>query len=700
MTAWQSAFRKVTQTLAPDIFIGPQITPKEVDWDRLVSIDFETYYDQDYTLSKLSTSEYVRDPRFKAQMMYLKVGRKPAKIVPPNRIKAELRKINWATHALLCHHTQFDGLILSHHYGVVPSYYYDTLSMARALHTNEIGAGLNEVSVFYGGQGKLEGVLEETRGVRDWSPALFKQTAPYCLNDGDEMLRVFECMLPKMPDSEMDLINLVVRMFCDPVLVVNLPRVQAELERELKRREALMETIIDVSVYEPVIKEILKTKAERALTGKERHELIVKRVIGSNERFADLLRSAGVDPPVKLSPAWMKKPSSERTEADKWIYAFGKDDLDFIGLPDSPKRWTESFDLDTTDGLKAHIARQERLQHLVDTRIAVKSTTNITRAERFLTAGANGMRLPVYYAFSRAVTHRLGGGDKRNMQNLTRGGELRKSIEAAPGHVLVVGDSGQIEARTNGWLWGQQDLMVAFREADTGLGLDAYCRFASKIYARVITKTDKTERFVGKVCVLGLGFGMGPLKLQLTLAKGALGGPPVYFTLDQCNIIVNTYRRVNHAIHKGWGICNRIIEDMAAGRTGRHGPLEWEANTVWLPNGLALKYPDLRYTVDEDDGTGAWTYQSGDVRKKIYGALLCENIVQALARIIVMDQMLELSRSVRIVMTTHDEIVAMPRKAAAELTARRMHKIMTTPPEWAPDIPLASEVDYAVEYSK
>ena len=219
-----------------------------------------------------------------------------------------------------------------------------------------------------------------------------------------------------------------------------------------------------------------------------------------------------------------------------------------------------------------------------------------------------------------------------NMQNLTRGGELRLSILAPKGYAMCVQDSGQIEARVNAWLWGQQDLLDAFATADkwnkktmgvaTGDNRDAYCRFADSVYGREITTDDSTERFVGKVCVLGLGYQMGGPKLQMTLAKGALGGPPVYFSLEQCKGIVTSYRAVNHRIANGWNICKRIIEDMAIGREGSHGPINWEANTIWLPNGMALKYPDLQKSTDEN-GWDAWTYQSGDQRKKIYGGLLC-----------------------------------------------------------------------------
>lgn len=707
--SWTSALRKQAVPVGPTFstFCRPNIPQHTVDWARLVSLDFETYWDTEYTLKKMSTSEYVRDPRFKAQMVGIKIGGAKTKIVPHARIAAELRKINWTTHALLSHNTQFDGLILSHHYGIQPSFVYDSLAMARGLYSSDIGAGLDEVSLYLGGKGKTEGGLDGTQGVINWPKALFDKVSVYCTNDVEEMLRIFKLMLPLMPADEIDLINVITKMFTDPVLKVDIPRVQAELTRELDIREKLMYAAVNPARYDfdgdlydkPLHAKLLKGKVERALIGVERDMQIIKRIIGSDEKFADLLRAEGVEVPQKLSPAWMKLDKAAREERidDKYAYAFAKDDADFINLPNMVESW--GFDLDDVEQVKLMVAKQERLQALVDVRIAVKSTTNITRAQRFLNAGANGWSLPVGYAYSRAHTHRLGGNNKMNMQNLTRGGELRLSILAPKGYALCVQDSGQIEARVNGWLWGQNDLLDAFRAADTGTGRDAYCNFADLVYNREITKADKMERFVGKVCVLGLGFQMGALKLQITLAKGALGGPPVYFTLEQCKIIINTYRLKNARIRMGWDVCKSIIEDMAAGREGSWGPIHWEANTIWLPNGMALKYPDLRKAQDEQ-GWDSWTYQSGKQRKKIYGGLLCENIVQALARIIVLGQTLAISRKYRIVMTTHDEAVAMATLKASPSCIKFMEKCMRTAPAWCKDIPLNCEGGFDVRYSK
>ncbi|MDP2371888.1 hypothetical protein, partial [Rhodoferax sp.] len=493
-------------------------------------------------------------------------------------------------------------------------------------------------------------------------------------------------------------------------------RVEKELERELDRREKLMYAAVDPAAWADA--KLLKGK-EKDLVGVERDMLTIKRVIGSNERFAELLRTEGVEPPMKISPAWMKRSKEEREdETDKYAYAFAKDDIKFTDLPNQVDEW--GFDLNNPSDVALMVAKQERLQALVDVRIAVKSTTNVTRAQRFLTAGANGMSLPIGYAYYRAHTGRWGGQNKMNMQNLTRAyydankqhipgtGELRLSILAPSGHRIAVQDSGQIECRVNGWLWGQHDLLDAFRASDTwdksrgvarGDNRDAYCKFGDAIYGWEITTEDKTERFVSKVGVLGLGFQMGPLKLQITLAKGALGGPPVYFGLDRCKAIVNTYRLKNHKIVAGWKICERIIEDMAAGRAGNHGPLNWEANTIWLPNGMALKYPDLRKQIG-DKGWDEWTYQAKDQRKKIYAGLCCENIVQALARIIVGWQMLQISRKYRVVMTTHDEVAALPKTAQADACVKYMAKWMSTPLPWCLDLPLSCEGGHDFNYSK
>ncbi len=715
--SWKSILKNSKPAAAPAEFARPAITTEKVDWDRVVTVDFETYFDTHYTLKKLSTSEYVRHEQFKAQMVGVKIGSRATKVYGPKQLARALKAINWTTHSLLCHNTAFDGFILSHHFGIVPARYYDTLSMARGLHSNEIGASLDDVAGYYGKGSKIEGVLEQTKGVLDWPKELYASASAYCAQDVDLTFEIFRAMHAKMPADEMSLIDLTIRMFCEPTLRVDIPRVEAEYAREVEKRERLFFEAVNPDDYdaggrlhdERFFKgRVLKTKAERALEDIDRRMLISKRLLGNNEFFADLLRAEGIEPPTKVSQAWIKKAPEDRDDEDKYGYAFAKDDLEFTGLPDNIDAWRGELDPNCKADVPAISAKQDRIRGLVEARLAVKSTTNITRAERFLEAGRDGMPLPVGYAYARAHTLRWGGNNKMNMQNLTRGGELRLSILAPAGHQMAVVDSGQIEARVNGWLWDQDDLLDAFRKADTwdkangvarGEDRDAYCRFGDDVYGREITTQDKNERHVGKVCVLGLGFGMGAPKFQLTLAKGALGGPPVYFELDECYRIVNTYRQRNHKIRDGWAKCNSIIEDMAAGRTGTWKCISWEKETIWLPNGLSLKYPDLRSRVGEKGWT-EWSYQAGDTRTKIYGGLLCENLVQSLARIVVAMQMLAISRKYRVVMTTHDEVVALPRTREASKCFDYMMQCMTTAPAWCSDIPLNAEGGWADNYSK
>lgn len=694
---WASALAK--PKMAPNIIaanvakIYHTIPRHKVDWPRLVTLDFETYYDDAYTLRKLSTSEYIRDPRFKAQMVGIKIGGRPTKIVLHKNIGAELKKIDWSTHSLLCHNAQFDGFILSHHYGVHPVFIYDTLSMARGLLSNDIGAGLDEVAQYYGKGNKIANVLESTKGILTWSKELNKSAGEYCAQDVNLTLEIFKEMLDEFPSTEIQLIDLTVKMFTKPVLLVDIPLVEKELIREIAAKEELLLSSLGTPAEVAKLlkqgtrmnskeKAALKRKGITEPTIRETLLARAKLAIGSNEVFANMLRNLGVEPPKKISPAWFK----HKDDSKKYAYAFAKTDLAFGSLLEHPS---------------------QKIRDLVETRLSVKSTTNETRAQRFLNAGANGMALPVFLKYAGAHTWRWSGGNKMNMQNLKREdpdspdttGILRKSILAPKGHQVVVVDSGQIEARVNAWLWDQDDLIEAFRQADLGLDRDAYCKFADKIYGRTITKKDKLERFVGKIAVLGLGYQMGANKFQNTLALGTMG-PPVFFEEAQCKAIVNTYRRENYKIKQGWDFCTKtILPQMARGVEGTHKCISWGKDCIYLPNGVKLKYPKLK--LENNGEWDEWSYERKGERVKIYGGLLTENIVQALARIIVAEQMLEIAKlGWRVVTMTHDEVVCIAKKARAKKCFDDMMERMRKPLPWCADIPLNCEGGYADNYSK
>lgn len=631
---------------------------------QIVTLDFETYYASDYTLSgkSMNMSEYIRDPRFHAHGVAIKIGDQRTKWYTGKNIYLAIKAIDWKHSALLCHNTAFDGFILSHWYDVVAGFYLDTLSMSRAVHGHHLRHDLDSLAKRHGLAGKVLGsALVNTKGKPQLTPDEEKRLGAYAINDADDTWQVFQALYGHFPDNELRLVDLTLRMFCDPKLLVDIHRVQAELDLEIGAKAAALKA-----------------------SGADPSDLM------SNLKFAELLKKAGAKLPMKISPTTQKS-----------TFAFAKSDLDFQELTKSSN---------------------PKVAALCAARLKVKSTIGETRAVRFLEAGKDGMRLPVLLNYFGAHTGRWSGGNKLNLQNLPRGGELRRAILAAMGYAIVVADSSQIEARVLAWLADEEWLVDAFRA-----GRDIYSEFASEIYGRhvdrkrpaknekgqflnkegkVVTRKedahfpDFLEGFVGKVSILGLGYGMGAMKFDLTLRQGTMG-PPVALPDDMPAEIVQLYRRRNPKIVALWRKMDYIIFCMATGIEGTLGPITYGKEYIRLPNGMFLHYPDLRGTYDDRGRLTDVSYATLRGRTKLYGGLLTENVVQALARIVVADQMLEIyDCGYPIATMSHDEVVALAKKQHAERCFKQMLEIMHTPPAWAPDLPIAAEGGWAENYSK
>lgn len=629
-------------------------------YQQIVTLDFETYFSQTYSLKnkELNTSEYIRHPEFKTQCVGIQIGDKPVSWFRDRDVEAAIRDIDWSNSALLCHHTAFDGLILGHHYGVVPSYYLDTLSMGRALHSNTIGASLETLANFYRLGNKLPNVLDKTKGIRELPDELMQQLGQYCALDTVLCRMLFDKMKVNFPQNELDLIDMTLRMFCDPILRIDMDRVKLALQQEQEQRA---QTI--------------------AMSG------VDLKTLSSAEKFADALWNVGIHAPRKISPT---------TGKETW--AFSKTDLEFMAL--------------TTHS-------DERVRKLATARLAAKSTIGESRAGRFLEAGKDGQRLPVYLSYYGAHTGRWSGGNKMNMQNLKRGGELRRSILAPEGHVIVVADSAQIEARMTAWLAGDTELLDLF-----AAGADPYKHMAASIYTKEVADVTSDERFVGKVAILGLGYGMGAEKFQHTLATGAMG-PPMFLTSGQCREVVNKYRSERYRIVAVWRAMDRMLFKMMRGQ-----PMEWhaeilrlEGNKLYMPNGMFLHYPFLDATWDNVNDRFVeyryYEYTEGIKKKfgipldpskgkKIYGGLATENLVQALARIAVGEQMLDIKNQLvetpgkyrRVVTMTHDEVVVVVPEEEGQMTFDIMKAAMTKPPAWCADLPMNADGGFAKNYSK
>lgn len=291
------------------------------------------------------------------------------------------------------------------------------------------------------------------------------------------------------------------------------------------------------------------------------------------------------------------------------------------------------------------------------------------------------------------------GGDRLNWQNMTRGSVLRNAVVAPEGHTLVVGDSASIEARVLDWLAGQEDMVQVYRDADAKVGPEPYCVMAQSIYGRPITKEDDPdERQVGKVAKLGLGYGMGAEKFQRTAWLMAR----VRLTDMQAKSVVDKYRSVCSKIPVLWKRMESALPYLTpptakldqAQPIDIRGVIQPVPFGLQLPSGLVIRYTDLKR-----DASG-WSYYNGRERVKLYGGKIVENCVQALARIIVLEQTLAISKRYPVVMSVHDEVVVVVQEGQEAECLAYVKEVMATPPSWAPDLPLASGVGAHKSYGK
>ena len=621
-----------------------------------VTIDFETYYDRDYSLSKMTTEAYIRDPRFEVIGVAVKVNDHPVDWYSGENPGRFLKSLDYSKRAVLAHNTAFDGAILSWKFGIRPAFWFDTLSMARPLHNISVGGSLKALAAHYKLGAKGDEVINAL-GLRrrDFTVPALDRYAEYCKNDVELTYALFKRMAKGFPQSELRVIDQTIRMYTEPTLEIDTAELESHLDKVVNAKASLVEQL-----------------------GWNCTEEEAKSVLMSNEKFARYLIASGIDAPTKRS---------KTTGATTW--AFGKTDKAFTDLLEHPDPYVSAA---------------------VAARLGVKSTLEETRTRSLLGVAERGA-LPIMLNYYGAHTGRFSGGDKMNLQNLPRGGALRRSLRAPSGKLLVACDSAQIEARVVAWVSGQHDLIEAFAE-----GRDVYSEFASEVYGRKITKADKVERFVGKTCILGLGYGMGAAKFKDTLALG-MGGLKVDVELEEAERIVRLYRNKNYAVTRMWTRCGSALAAMHGGSEVMLSEvlpsLVTDKEAIRLPNKLSIRYPLLTQTPNGYMYAGdARTYKEAvkcrvvgedlpfDKFTKIYGGKVVENIVQALARIVVTEQMVKIGQRYKVVLQVHDELVIVCDESEAEEAKAFMVSVMSTPPTWAPDLPVSCEADYAANYGE
>jgi DNA polymerase bacteriophage-type len=610
---------------------------------RFVVADWETRFSsKDYTLSKMTTESYIRDPRFKAHGVAIKWSPDTLpKWYNEDQARYILAQEDWSDTFLIHHHANFDSLIESHHYNVHPKMIGCTLAMARLMLGNHLSVSLEQVRRHFGMPGKITPYSAfDGKKWEELSYAVQQQMAEGACDEVESIWIIFnKLMAMGFPKEELYVVDATVKMFSEPMLrgdVDLLARVW-ETENDAKALR-LKELAIDASELQ------------------------------SSDKFAALLRAEGVEPATKdgkVDPA---------TGRPREIYAFAKTDQFMRDLleDDSP-----------------------RVRTLAEARLGEKSTLLQTRAETLGWMARRGP-MPVYLRYAGAHTTRWSGGDGANWQNFKRGSDIRRAIMAPEGSLLAPIDLAQIECRILCYLAGQEDYIEKFRQ-----GEDPYVGMASKAYGYAVTKDMPKERGTGKQLVLSCGYMAGDATIQKTAALG-IYGPAVKISLTTAGDWKHAYRQEFDMVVTYWAEAGNMLPRLAHDETCQWGPMLIRDKQIFGPGGTMLHYETLQWYVDPESGDRYWRYRTRHGWTKLYSGKLVENVVQWLARIVMSQAMLRIvKRGYRVLNTTHDELlILLANDGQQEYHLQECIKEFEKTPEWLPGIPLAAEGSIGIRYSK
>lgn len=604
-----------------------------------IALDFETFYSQDFSLSNMTTREYIMHPLFEVIGVSVKVNQEPAKWFSGSKkdTKAWLEQFDWENSMAIAHNNIFDGAILAFTFGIFPKMYFCTMMAARPIdvpYTDRMSLKFLSEHNAIGVKGTE---VVNAKGLRrtDFPPQHLKDYSKYCIQDTELCYKLFRIYASQLPIDEIKNIHLTIRKFTRPQLVLDAN-----------------------SIHDRLIKHRFEKKALLGECGLESPEVLM-----SNDKFADALQIFGVSPPRKIS---------ERTGKENW--AFAKTDRDFLALLDHPN---------------------SKVVLLAEARMGHKSTIEESRLTKFLKlAEIAGSWLSVPLLYWGAGTGRFSGLDGLNLQNLPSRGEvgpaLRKSIRAPKGRKVLACDFNAIELRMVAAFCNQANLLKQIRDYDTGAyEFDSYQIFVSDLYKIENSAVTKDQRFVGKLCLLSLQYGSGPDKFLDTMLNEGMD-----IDWDEANRIVQFYRRTMSSIVRMWKRLDGCIAAMAQEDCNLQlGPIVFKYRSIELPNNTKLIYHRL---ARDDEG---WHYYKGNKKIKLYGAMLLENISQALSRIVMTDAELKLAdKKLFAAMTVHDELVYVPKTEHVDIYQRAITYVMSQSPPWMPNLPIACEAKYGDTY--
>lgn len=599
----------------------------------ILTLDFETFYSKEFSLSKMTTEAYVNDFRFEVIGVAVKRNNEATQwFTGTFEETAEwFTQFDWGNNLVVAHNAMFDGAILGWRFGIHPKAIICTLSMARALHAVSVGGSLAALSEYYE-LGKKGTEVHDALGKRrlDFSEAEINAYGGYCVNDVELTYNLFNAMKPKFTTAELKLIDITIRMYTDPQLLLDKAELEAHLIEVQQQKEQLL---LDCGIS--------------------------KEDLMSNQKFATVLESFGVEPPMKLNSKGVE------------TYAFAK----------------------TDDGFKALAEHDDvRVQTIVAARLGTKSTLEETRTQRFIEIADRPLRyglLPVPLLYYGARTGRWSATDKVNLQNLPRKSRLKKAIVAPEGYVIVGADLSAIELRLGLAFGGQMDKVEAL-----GRGVDLYKDFASTVYNIPYDTVDDTQRFMGKTAQLSLIYGTGHNKLRQQTKQ--MSG--IDMGEAEAKRMVSLYRNEYTHVVDTWGQGDQVLHAVRNNqfmRMGRNNIIEVHGSEgALLPSKLYMRYPDLKQTVvqtTKGQRTEWSVLKNRRERDKLYGSKVFQGLTQAMARCIIAEAMLRIEKKYRILLTIHDAVYLLAQEDKADSVLRFVIEQLRVPPVWMPDIPLDAE---------
>lgn len=627
----------------------------------------------------MTIPEYLLDDRYETIMCAAALNGAPSNIVDGPDFGEFIAKIDPDTTATVTFNALFDNSILAWHYGWVPKLMLDTMNMARALRGHLLPKlNLMACCEAFGlphDKSAIAKVINMRRADIMLRPALWTDFSAYCNRDNERSRDIFKLLIKDLPHSERKLMDLVIRCAVQPRFHVDRAHLRTHLQAVRTQKINLLNALVPAGTpLLPMGASPIQIKAGIATSG-----------LMSQAKFKCVLEALGVDVQYKLNPT------------GKSIPAFAKGDDFMAALQEHP---------------------DPRVQALACARLGVKSTLEESRTEKLIAIASlpwtayrdgnprlySGGEMPVPLRYAGAHTHRLSGDWRLNMQNMPRGAPgkppmLRKGLIAPPGHVVVAGDLAQIEARLVAWLAGAVALLAEFAT----VGGDPYSAFASIIFGFLVDKKkNPLHRFIGKTGILGLGYQCGEekfynmVRLLARLQGVDLGAAGIVWTKALASRTVQGYRSKYHQIPALWHrlqTATEIVWSRPGTQIMNIGPVTIRYAEIEGPNGLKLLYKNPRH-----EG-GEYVYNYGFGRYKMYGGKMLENIIQFLARLIIMNAALRMADlGYNFVLQAHDELVyIVPVDKEAEVKAL-LYREMTRRPSWGRDIPLEAEVHSGPTY--